>query len=551
MFRVVVVLVLALLIGLPLVMRESDGPRAGDARRLVVLSPHNEQIRKEFGAAFRRWHAERFPNEPAVEVVWNTPGGTSDIRRMLVAQHRAALRDGRAPGGNADILFGGGSYEFSELRKPLTEDPASTVLAPIAFDADFLASVYGAENRIGDDLLFDPEGFWFGAALSGFGIVYNRELLRDLGVPEPERWSDLADPRLLGAVSLVNPAQSGSITTAFEAILLRRGWEEGWRILRRIAANARTFSGTSARGPIDVSSGEAAAGICIDFYGRFEAQAVLAAGGGDRVGYIDPAGETRIDADPVAMLRGAPSPDLSRRFVEFVLSTEGQALWQFQSRSAVRARDRSAASADGAGIGASEFDLLGPERFELRRMPIRRDLYTSPEAFRRFVDAVDPYAIATAVAAPDRNVRSFIVPLFSAMAIDEHARLRRAWRAIVEHPSYPTPVPGERPPIVVASDVADPELAEMLRLFDELPAVRAPERAVIDLATTEGRALARRGWLGSAPAWADQGLWPRETAPADELRREFRAFFVERYDRIERHTRRPLRARNLGGRPER
>lgn len=534
MFRAVVVLILAILIGLPLFLREDDGPRIRDAQRLVVVSPHNEQIRQEFGRAFTAWHAERHPGDRAVEVVWNTPGGTSDIRRMLIAEYRSALRDERPLGGNADILFGGGSYEFTELSKPLGDDPATSVLEPVEFSPEFLESVYGTANRIGDDRLFDPAGHWYGAALSGFGIVYNRELLREFGVPEPTRWADLADPRLLGAVSLVNPAQSGSITTAFEAILLRRGWEEGWRILRRIAANARTFSGTSSRGPIDVATGEAAAGICIDFYGRFEAQAVLDAGGGDRVGYIDPVGETRIDADPVAMLRGAPSPALARRFIEFALSREGQTLWQFPPRE----RDDQPSRSTGRGASASDaFALMGPERFELRRMPIRRDLYSTPAAFDRFVDRVDPYTIATPVAAPDRNVRAFIVPVFSAMAIDEHTRLRRAWRAIIEHPAYPAyPAPGSDSgsdgTIVTAADVDDPLLSEMLRLFDELPMVRGPDNSRVDLDSIDGRATARAGWLASPPAWKDDGLWPTETAPADELRREFRAFFLDRYDRI-------------------
>jgi ABC-type Fe3+ transport system substrate-binding protein len=146
-------------------------------------------------------------------------------------------------------------------------------------------------------------------ALSGFGIVFNRDALDEVGRGEPETWIDVCDPALRGHVALVNPSQSGSITTAFEAILKRYGWIEGWRILRRMGANARYCSAASLQPPIDVSQGNAAVGVCIDFLGRFQAQALREAGDPDRLGYIDPRGGTTIDADPISMLRNAPHRD--------------------------------------------------------------------------------------------------------------------------------------------------------------------------------------------------------------------------------------------------
>ena len=83
-----------------------------------------------------------------------------------------------------------------------------------------------------------------------------------------------------------------------------------------------------------MAAGEAAAAICIDFYGRYEAQrtrdAAIQAGlqGADakgRIGYVSPPGETVIDPDPIGLLNGAPDPELARRFVEFVLSEDGPA----------------------------------------------------------------------------------------------------------------------------------------------------------------------------------------------------------------------------------
>lgn len=513
-------LALALLLGVPLAL----APRRGeampeDARVVVVFTPHNEQIRREFGDAFARWH-ERVHGEPA-RVVWSTPGGTGEIRKMLEAAYLADLRRGAEVGGQGDVLFGGGSFEFIRLSRPLSiETPdgrrTTTVLAPVALDPAFLAEVYGppiegAPPTVGDIPLHAADGSWFGAALSGFGIVWNRDLYRELELPDPQRWSDLATPRLLGRIALVNPAQSGSVASAYEAILQRRGWTEGWRILRRMAANARTFAATAPRAPTDVSLGDAAAGVCIDFFGRYQAQAVRDGGGGDRLGYVDPAGETTIDPDPVAMLRGAPHPELARRFIEFTLSPEGQALWQFRSR-------------DESGAG----DGLGPERYELRRMPIRRDLYATHRD--RFVDDADPFAIATRVPEPNPRMRDFVAPIFTAFAVDVRSELVAAWRAIVEHPAYPRALDGDELAVVGAEDVDHPQLRRMIEAFDAMPIVRGPGGRGYDLADPASLATVSDGWLRGG--WREEGLWPADAAPAEALRSEMTAFFRARYREV-------------------
>jgi iron(III) transport system substrate-binding protein len=536
--RILFGLVLIVLVGVPVALAPRGRASASDAERLVIFTPHNEQIRQEFGDAFRRWHAERY-GAPA-EIAWMQPGGTSEIRKMLESAYVAdlkALDPSRVPadgmvetgvGGNADLFFGGGSYEYTQLSNPIsvTVDGAkrsTTILEPLPLPPATLKAVYGTTPDappplIGDAPLYDKGFRWYGAALSGFGIVWNPQVLRELGVPEPSHWADLCDPRLYGWIVLVNPAQSGSVTTAFEAILQRRGWTDGWRILRRMAANARSFAASAPKAPTDVSLGDAAAGVCIDFYGRFQAQAMLdAAGDGGaavpRVGYVDPAGETVIDPDPVAMLRGAPNRALAERFVEFVLSTEGQALWQLHAKSR---------------LPNPPADGLGPETYELRRMPVRRDLYAT--LGDRFVDKVDPWQIATAVENPNRSFRAFLPTIFVAFSIDNRQLLRDAWQAIVTHPAYAAAATSSGRTVVTADDVADPDLRRMLELFDALPTVRGPAGATFDLGDPATLEKVRAGWLKGD--WAKDGLWPADALPAEVLRAEMTAFFRRQYEEI-------------------
>ncbi|MFN9972557.1 MAG: ABC transporter substrate-binding protein, partial [Phycisphaerae bacterium] len=184
---------------------------------------------------------------------------------------------------------------------------------PAGFPKAQLDEWYG-ENRIGSGLLYEPDQYWLGTALSGFGIVSNRDLLKRLGLPEPDSFEALTDPKLQAMVALADPRQSGSIATTFDAILSNYGWEKGWRILREMCANARYFTNSSTKPPIDISHGEGAIGLAIDFYGRSQAQAI-AKPGEDRAtvrdGDGDPKGTASVEADPISLLRGGPNPEIA------------------------------------------------------------------------------------------------------------------------------------------------------------------------------------------------------------------------------------------------
>jgi iron(III) transport system substrate-binding protein len=192
-------------------------------------------------------------------------------------------------------------------------------------------------------------------------------------------------------------------------VLRRLGWTEGWAALRRIFANSRYFTATSSKVPVDVSAGEAAAGMCIDFYGRSQCSAI----GAQRLGYVDPPFMTAITADPISFLRGAPHQPIAQQFIGFVLAPEGQRLWQ-----------------------ARRGTPGGPERFELRRLPIRRDLYT-PEEMKNWADQTKPFEIAKPYPPGTPDYFLTIAPLSHAMAIDVHSDLIAAWEALCRNPKHP------------------------------------------------------------------------------------------------------------------
>ncbi len=506
----------AVLLGVPFLTRLGTETHESDGRRLIVVTPHVQQIQDEFAEAFSAWHERHF-DEP-VFLDYRIPGGTSEIRRQLEAEFKARLGDGAytlKPAGDgwevrmvpgtigADLMFGGGSYDHGTLARgvsvTLTTPEGETVemsvpmSVPAGLSVEELGEIFG-ENRIGTQTLYDPAQYWIGTALSSFGIVSNNRVLDRLGVPRPDSFRDLTDPRLFGWVALADPRQSGSITTTFDSILGNFGWTDGWAILREMCGNARYFTASSTKPPADVSSGDAAIGLAIDFYGRGQAQVVAEAGDPDRVSYIDPKGEVYIDADPISILRGGPDHELARRFLRFVLSEEGQALWQFN------ATTRPAGASNPVGENG---EPMGPRVSELRRMPIRRSMYA--KHFDAFKDHVVPFEIATEVANP--GWRTGVQMMMGAFGIDSAPKCRAAWGAIIgamADPTYPR-------------EVLD-AMRERFHAFPYTP-----------VAGTDGETE----WVPFTEATyrAVRNAW-RDPVAESRLRIQYTGFYIDRYNEV-------------------
>ncbi len=433
--KIIIVTLVLLVVGVPLLMRGGDeaslGAAAAPGDKLIIYTPHNEQIRHEFAEGFNRDRLAR--GLSPVRFDWRSSGGTSDLRKQVLSQYEAlAARNGveaiDTRGIGADLFFGGGEYEHNLLARGVKAGELNVpVVRPINLPEGLLEEVFPSP-LIGGEKLYHPEMLWVGTTLSSFGIVYNRDVLAMSNLPEPKTWADLTDFGYFSSLALSDPTHSGSIAVTYETIVKRLGWHEGWALLRRCFANARYFSSSASKVPVDVSAGEAAAGMCIDFYGRYQAGAVENADGSTRVGYIDPAGLTATTADPISILRGAPHPDLADAFVAWTLSPAAQRLWQHRLGS------------DG-----------GPTRFELRRQPIRVDSFTARER-RDFTDPeIDPFGQAQPLPPGTPGYYRYIAPITHAVAIDNHDRLKAAWQAIhnagPQHPRY----------------------TEMLALFDAMP----------------------------------------------------------------------------------
>ncbi len=514
--------VLAIIIALPFIFRQETlaGKWENGDPELVIVSPHNEAIRFEFAQGFSKWHQEKY-GKP-VKIDWRSIGGTSEISRYLLAEYTASVRgwwerqgkewpdgateavtasrppgltkDGKPPApalvelfksfrgidapdkitANIDLYFGGGEFDHSDMfSRGVTVPPWRADLTP----PGLFTAPDGTElipSKISGETWRTP--YLLGTAVSTFGICYNVDRLRDLGVPTPPTsWSDLANPVYFKQVGVADPTKSGSIAKAFEMIVhqkihdrvidngfsddeiaklekfisatkwstgqnaadfprievyqrsIESGWVDGIRLVQQIGANARYFTDSGSKVAVDISIGDAAVGMSIDFYGRFQSQNSLGPNGEVRMVYVTPVGGTSVSCDPISLLRGAPHRELATRFIEYCLSDDGQRLWTYKPG-----------------------EPGGPTKFALRRLPIRRDFYpsTNPAMQRVASDhathaadalgdpRVDPYELAKHFTYYPRWTGSHFAvhrSIIRAMCMDSADELKAAWSAIRDH----------------------------------------------------------------------------------------------------------------------
>ncbi len=414
---------LALIVALPLAMqqkRSTTSPRTADDT-LVILSPHNESIRQEIGEAFAA-HWKQTTGR-SIYIDWRSPGGASEIRMVLDASYQAAKETGRA-GIGVDLFFGGGEPDFSGQAKKGRFVPLRVFQSqPELFSQGLIPETFTGERY------YPADQTWVSTCVSQFGICYNPDFLKRLKISPPLAWRDLGDPKYIGKLALADPTKSGSVARTFEllvqsemqrelaenqdrAVAIDEGWEAGLQLIQRLAANARYFTDSASKIPQDVGQGNAAAGMCIDFYGRSFAAELTSQSGEPRVVWNAPVRGTTLSGDPIAVLKGAPHEEIAQRFVEFCLSTEGQILWFTKT-------------------GAKH----GPKNHALHRMPIRRDVYTSENLTNSTMPTVQPYDDpANFTYQRELTGSSFntLRQLVKVMCIDSHEELKSAWQAMQE-----------------------------------------------------------------------------------------------------------------------
>ncbi len=330
--------------------------------RLIIVTSFPENLFKRFTVAFEALH-------PNLKV---------HVRSKKTSAAISFIQDRK--GEPVDVLWASAPDAFEVLKK------SGHLVRSFDIPRDKIVSIANYP-------LDDPDGFYRGFAVSGYGIMWNRSYLSREALPTPRQWDDLRDPVYLGHLGVTAPSRSGTTHLIIETILQGKGWDAGWATLLEIGGNLATVTARSF-GVLDgVRRGRFGAGPVIDFFG------LSAIATGAPVGFAYPDATVFLPAN-IALVKGGENAEAARAFVDFILSPPGQKI------------------------------LLEPE---ISRLPVRAAAYT--DARPRFPNPFDGELTQKGIRFDTELSRGryhLVNALFDSMITFRLRGLTRAWKSLHE-----------------------------------------------------------------------------------------------------------------------
>ena len=248
---------------------------------------------KELTAAYKKAYEAKYPNDKVEILNKNTAAGIAYVREQ-------------AAGSRPEVFWASAPDAFEVLS-------GAKLLQKIGPGNPAIPA------KVGNYPVNDPEGYYRGQALAGYGLMWNTRYLKANNLPEPKEWADLVKPVYFGHLAMSSPSRSGTTHLTVETILQGEGWNKGWEQLIAICANSAAITERSFGVPDGVSNGQFGIGLVIDFFG------LAAKNSGMPVEFVYPSVTAIVPAN-IALVDGAKSSEAGRRFIDFTLSEEGQTL---------------------------------------------------------------------------------------------------------------------------------------------------------------------------------------------------------------------------------
>jgi len=243
--------------------------------------------------------------------------------------------------------------------------------------------------KIGTFPIHDPDGAYFGFAVSGYGLMWNKNYVQAHKLPAPKEWIDLTNSKYYGHVVISAPSRSGTTHLTVEVILQAYGWDKGWALLLNSGGNMGAITERSFGVPEAVNSGQYGIGVVIDFFG------LSAIASGQPVDFAYPSLTSVVPAS-VGIVKDAPNLENAKAFVNYLLSDAGQLV------------------------------LFSPE---IARLPVLPELYAKapnnyPNPFKMKMGGVD---FNDKLSSGRRDV---VNSLYDHIITFRHAELKEAWGSI-------------------------------------------------------------------------------------------------------------------------
>ena len=168
----------------------------------------------------------------------------------------------------------------------------------------------------------DPDGFFTPARLGTLGIAYNTKKI----TAPPKGWQDMLDPRFKDGFAIANPALSGTAMMSVAMIANTFGWD----YIQKLRANGAKMGAGSGQVVDDTASGDFKASLAPDYIAidKIEKGATMG------IVFLQ---EMLVVPSPIAIFKGTPNLTAAKKFVDYLLSKEGQSLVAGEGTLPVRA----------------------------------------------------------------------------------------------------------------------------------------------------------------------------------------------------------------------
>lgn len=157
----------------------------------------------------------------------------------------------------------------------------------------------------------DYDGSFTPARLGTIGIAYNTRFVKEA----PKTWDDLKKPAFKGAFGIANPALSGTAFMSVEVIAQKLGWQ----YFEALRANGAKIGKGSGQVVDDTASGDLIGCLGVDYITLDKVDK------GANLALVFPP-EMLVIPSPVAIFKNSPNAEAAKKFVDFLVSREGQAI---------------------------------------------------------------------------------------------------------------------------------------------------------------------------------------------------------------------------------
>lgn len=168
----------------------------------------------------------------------------------------------------------------------------------------------------------DFDGSFTPLRLGTLGIAYNPRFVKEA----PTQWADLKKPAYKGAFGIANPALSGTSYMSVALLVDKFGWE----FIEALKANKAKMGKGSGQVIDDTASGDLVASLAVDYITNDK----ISKGATLKMAYPP---EMLVIPSPCAIFKSAANVEAAKKYVDFMLSKDGQAIIAEEGTLPVRA----------------------------------------------------------------------------------------------------------------------------------------------------------------------------------------------------------------------